>query len=110
MFYCHVYVVGCTCPYMCLIYFVCYFCFLCVCLVFLFFFFSSRRRHTRCLSDWSSDVCSSDLLLERVGWRAELGRRSFTDVMLLHNHVLPRLLMNGDHARQLPDQQQRNSA
>src|SRR5258707_1632610 len=23
-------------------------------------FFSSRRRHTRCLSDWSSDVCSSD--------------------------------------------------
>src|SRR5205814_8552755 len=28
-----------------------------------FFFFSSRRRHTRCLSDWSSDVCSSDLVL-----------------------------------------------
>src|SRR5215831_20917962 len=28
-----------------------------------FFFFSSRRRHTRCLSDWSSDVCSSDLRL-----------------------------------------------
>src|SRR5258705_10095630 len=27
----------------------------------LVFFFSSRRRHTRCLSDWSSDVCSSDL-------------------------------------------------
>src|SRR5205814_7941471 len=27
-----------------------------------YFFFSSRRRHTRCLSDWSSDVCSSDLL------------------------------------------------
>src|SRR5205814_7205698 len=23
--------------------------------------FASRRRHTRCLSDWSSDVCSSDL-------------------------------------------------
>src|ERR1039458_5628262 len=29
--------------------------------VFFCFFFSSRRRHTRCLSDWSSDVCSSDL-------------------------------------------------
>src|ERR1035441_2809011 len=29
--------------------------------VFFGFFFSSRRRHTRCLSDWSSDVCSSDL-------------------------------------------------
>src|SRR5690554_7521480 len=33
------------------------------------FFFSSRRRHTRCGRDWSSDVCSSDLnkpLVERV--------------------------------------------
>src|SRR5690554_7786861 len=30
----------------------------CLCL---FFFFSSRRRHTRCGRDWSSDVCSSDL-------------------------------------------------
>src|SRR3712207_8501962 len=28
----------------------------------LFFFFSSRRRHTRYWRDWSSDVCSSDLL------------------------------------------------
>src|SRR3989442_4156261 len=27
-----------------------------------FFFFSSRRRHTRCGRDWSSDVCSSDLM------------------------------------------------
>src|SRR5262249_59962815 len=27
------------------------------------FFFSSRRRHTRLVSDWSSDVCSSDLWL-----------------------------------------------
>src|SRR5947199_815322 len=31
------------------------------------FFFSSRRRHTRCLSDWSSDVCSSDLRLIDAG-------------------------------------------
>src|SRR6266542_5243662 len=30
---------------------------------FIFFFFSSRRRHTRCYRDWSSDVCSSDLRL-----------------------------------------------
>src|SRR3989449_1848212 len=29
-----------------------------------FFFFSSRRRHTRCSRDWSSDVCSSDLEAE----------------------------------------------
>src|SRR2546429_2554693 len=31
-------------------------CFLQTCV----FFFSSRRRHTRCSRDWSSDVCSSD--------------------------------------------------
>src|SRR5437016_10460545 len=42
-------------------------------LYFCFFFFSSRRRHTRLVSDWSSDVCSSDL-----GRRQDhyLGRRS----------------------------------
>src|SRR5690606_40588981 len=28
------------------------------------FFFSSRRRHTRFSRDWSSDVCSSDLLFD----------------------------------------------
>src|SRR5205814_2942737 len=33
------------------------------------FFFSSRRRHTRCLSDWSSDVCSSDLAMRARGVR-----------------------------------------
>src|SRR5215510_9730833 len=32
------------------------------CLLVFFFFFSSRRRHTRWPRDWSSDVCSSDLL------------------------------------------------
>src|SRR5438034_3830962 len=30
------------------------------------FFFSSRRRHTRSLCDWSSDVCSSDLRCRRL--------------------------------------------
>src|SRR5436305_9408286 len=32
-----------------------------------YFFFSSRRRHTRCGRDWSSDVCSSDLSPLPVG-------------------------------------------
>src|SRR5258705_5857052 len=41
----------------------------------LFFFFSSRRRHTRCLSDWSSDVCSSDLRALTLAERAGLLRR-----------------------------------
>src|ERR1039457_3451200 len=43
--------------------------------VLFFFFFSSRRRHTRLQADWSSDMCSSDLVarLERlppteIGW------------------------------------------
>src|SRR2546426_9504894 len=31
------------------------------------FFFSSRRRHTRLQGDWSSDVCSSDLVVCRFG-------------------------------------------
>src|SRR5438874_8132298 len=30
-------------------------------------FFSGRRRHTSSLRDWSSDVCSSDLILEKIG-------------------------------------------
>src|SRR5438046_9156521 len=33
-----------------------------------FFFFSSRRRHTRLVSDWSSDVCSSDLARDYDVW------------------------------------------
>src|SRR5205814_7679267 len=36
------------------------------------FFFSSRRRHTRCLSDWSSDVCSSDLVVQIVSHTRQL--------------------------------------
>src|SRR5256886_7508680 len=36
------------------------------------FFFSSRRRHTRLHCDWSSDVCSSDLKLQRL--KAEANR------------------------------------
>src|SRR5437762_8893464 len=49
-----------------------------------FFFFSSRRRHTRYIGDWSSDVCSSDLapvLLaqrERL-WHAEQGGHLLED-------------------------------
>src|SRR2546429_1072220 len=40
----------------------------------LVFFFSSRRRHTRCSRDWSSDVCSSDL---RVVILTGAGEKSF---------------------------------
>src|SRR2546429_7870431 len=37
------------------------------------FFFSSRRRHTRCSRDWSSDVCSSDLVGDAAGPAVPLG-------------------------------------
>src|SRR5207245_8336216 len=53
------------------------------------FFFSSRRRHTRCYRDWSSDVCSSDLnrlevkrenqLLEKVPFKPWVGRGGIVD-------------------------------
>src|SRR5207245_5338912 len=39
-----------------------------------YFLFSSRRRHTRCYRDWSSDVCSSDLVQAGYGVRLH-GRR-----------------------------------
>src|SRR2546429_113547 len=54
------------------------------------FFFSSRRRHTRCSRDWSSDVCYSDLygLLCRT---LDFGRRrsiTFHAVRLVGNSKL----------------------
>src|SRR5207247_7732296 len=39
--------------------------------VFFVFFFSSRRRHTRSTRDWSSDVCSSDLIVLARGAERE---------------------------------------
>src|SRR2546428_4621436 len=50
---------------------------MCKCFILFFFFFSSRRRHTRSDRDWSSDVCSSDLLgdgnlaAQRLPWRLD---------------------------------------
>src|SRR5437588_5427546 len=44
------------------------------------FFFSSRRRHTRSLCDWSSDVCSSDLLTVSRGFvRKQRGMNAAED-------------------------------
>src|SRR5699024_11330403 len=40
------------------------------------FFFSSRRRHTRSKRDWSSDVCSSDLLHPHLLRQLHRGRQS----------------------------------
>src|SRR5437763_6991982 len=57
------------------------------CAFFFFFFFSSRRRHTRYIGDWSSDVCSSDLEVDRarVGVAAvERALRAFQHLDALH--------------------------
>src|SRR5256886_15652541 len=64
---------------------------------FTFFFFSSRRRHTRFDCDWSSDVCSSDLVgllpFARIAlqvsravlprYRSRFSKRQFTQPQLL---------------------------
>src|SRR5258705_9165453 len=58
-----------------------------------FFFFSSRRRHTRCLSDWSSDVCSSDLCAVSTAAavsRPVVPRREPRGPVLLRRRLLPR--------------------
>src|SRR6266403_3614112 len=48
-----------------------------------FFFFSSRRRHTRSLRDWSSDVCSSDL--DTIGeWKNDPRKSQITIRQLLN--------------------------
>src|SRR5689334_24487207 len=52
---------------------------------FFFFFFSSRRRHTRWNCDWSSDVCSSDLLRKfqsGVLVNFSIGKEDFQAVVL----------------------------
>src|SRR5258705_183085 len=55
------------------------------------FFFSSRRRHTRCLSDWSSDVCSSDLI-------PPAGSMSRTDVRVSMRMAKVPSVCDHDHA------------
>src|SRR5690606_39284019 len=64
-----------------------------------FFFFSSRRRHTRFSRDWSSDVCSSDLIesqpyLEAIRQlRYEIGHRNALDI---HLTLVPYLQAAGE--------------
>src|SRR5215469_7572250 len=53
-----------------------------------FFFFSSRRRHTRSLRDWSSDVCSSDLVLRHRLFQPRLSvQRTALEVGLTRGRV-----------------------
>src|SRR2546422_8590896 len=74
----------------------------CVSVLF-FFFFSSRRRHTRCSRDWSSDVCSSDLVTgaivgEGLGDKVALitdGRFSGATHGHMVGHVSPEAAVGG---------------
>src|SRR3712207_5594596 len=80
------------------------------------FFFSSRRRHTRYWRDWSSDVCSSDLLRESlfdgievrgVGWQVQQlaaalldqlsDPRAFVGRKVVHDHNLTLLERRSQH-------------
>src|SRR2546427_4378159 len=67
--------------------------------VFFFFFFSSRRRHTRFDCDWSSDVCSSDLVSRP--W----ARKRSTAPQLILDHLLrgPRRVKRCRHHPSLLD-------
>src|SRR3989454_11702043 len=56
------------------------------------FFFSSRRRHTRLQGDWSSDVCSSDLVgrIEEIAARKRCTPAQLALAWLLtHPNVVP---------------------
>src|SRR2546421_2166893 len=80
-------------------------------LSFCFFFFSSRRRHTRSDRDWSSDVCSSDLLLNGCSSEPQsnpnLPNPGFTIITQRRNSLgiespQPNTIVQGTQRRQLP--------
>src|SRR5437762_10958391 len=71
------------------------------------FFFSSRRRHTRYIGDWSSDECSSDLVAElAIGWVVAVSEQT-----TLQNQCKQRSYCGGiDHGeseQDVPDQDDR---
>src|SRR5256885_6972311 len=59
------------------------------------FFFSSRRRHTRLQGDWSSDVCSSDLL-QQQDWSTQQRRALTPDELRTALAALPGWQLDGD--------------
>src|SRR5437762_10057092 len=64
--------------------------------LFFFFFFSSRRRHTRYIGDWSSDVCSSDL----KGWQ-NVSRENIAMPTLTNKIIIAAILGFQDQKRKI---------
>src|SRR3954462_12064178 len=68
---------------------------------FRYFFFSSRRRHTRLSCDWSSDVCSSDLMIRHTrlwcDWSSDVcssdRAEEHTSELQSHDNLVCRLLL-----------------
>src|SRR2546430_8876088 len=65
------------------------------------FFFSSRRRHTRFDCDWSSDVCSSDLALNRAGKKTTTSRTLRAKTTIRHTRKVTR---SEEHTSELQSQ------
>src|SRR2546429_7183145 len=66
------------------------------------FFFSSRRRHTRCSRDWSSDVCSSDLkILAIPGVKAVTHNHWFGGVYQDERNFFPQFVIDPEYQRQV---------
>src|SRR5699024_11507954 len=65
-------------------------------LVLFVFFFSSRRRHTRSKRDWSSDVCSSDLVRLGCPYRPRAGRAESDACSSQEPFVVPLLQLGID--------------
>src|SRR5882762_11489670 len=67
----------------------------------IFFFFSSRRRHTRFKCDWSSDVCSSDLVGGASQFLADALRRRPSNLAWLLEPATMRVWLLEDLAADL---------
>src|SRR5690349_23026469 len=78
-----------------------------LCFLVLFFFFSSRRRHTRSLRDWSSDVCSSDLSRNSQRRRVAF-ERSWSNAFAIAIKPLQSQIMRQPQARTQAKNQARN--
>src|SRR5687768_17904915 len=68
-----------------------------------FFFFSSRRRHTRCSRDWSSDVCSSDLINGNYVLNPSVDQLKESKLDLVVAGTADAVLMVESEAQELPE-------